>query len=96
MEILPAFPVPSIFDKSIFFSSTIFLTEGDKFSFVFGGIYLSSFKVSGSSATKVSKISASLGFSSLDSFVRVKVSLLSKAIFLFFFVFVLSCVFGGI
>jgi len=54
--------VPSIFDISIFFSSTIFLTDGDKCFLVFGGIYFSSFMLVIFSSAKVSKINAPLEF----------------------------------
>jgi len=63
-KILPAFPVPPILDISIFFSSTIFLTEGDKCCLVLGGIYFSFFISLESSSTSVSRIKASLKFSS--------------------------------
>jgi hypothetical protein len=101
LEILPSFPVPSTFDRSILFSLTIFRTEGDKCSLVFGGIYFSCFASLTPPSTKVSRIKAPLGFSSLLSSTRVKVSCCVEIVFFLFFavslmIFFFLAALGGI
>ena len=101
LEILPSFPVPSIFDISILFSLTIFRTEGDKCSLVFGGMYFSCFASLTLPSTKVSRIKVPLEFSFLLSSTRVKVSCFVEIVFFLFFavslmMFFFLTVLGGV
>ena len=72
-------------DISIFFSSTILRTEGDKYCLLLGGIYFASFISLEFSSTNVSRIKASLEFSSASSLKTTKGSSSFGLIFLFFF-----------
>ena len=86
---------------SISFSSTIFLTAGDKFPFVFGGTYFFSFTSIGTSLAKVSKIKAPLLLSSEASLARVNASCFIGLIFFFllivpFVIFFSVDFFGGL
>jgi len=94
-EILPALPVPSIFDISMLFSSTIFLTDGDKSLLVFGGIYFFSWVLLILASAKVSRTKVSLIFSSLTSSTRVKVFCLLEIFFSFFFIVFLATIFSS-
>ena len=83
-EILPDFPVPSMLDMSIFFSSTIFRTAGDKCCLVLGGIYFSFFATFAPSSARIFRTKAPLESLSFDSSIRVRGSSFSEIVFFYF------------
>ena len=90
LDTRPDFPVPFTFERSILFSSTIFLTAGDKLFLVLGGTYFSStgslsFSSANVSKTKVLSVPSFLAFS-----FNFKTSLFSSIFLLFGFHFGLS------